>query len=109
MPIPSMKAMSRYAQKPFTLGMAFLGGVFRDGTLSLSIREFKKEEGVPSGKDTPKVDPLLPSLTAARQLNIVVGADRIVRINVDGECAMRIRLEEDCQLEVRTATIWRRG
>lgn len=104
-----MKVMSRYAQKPFTLGMAFLGGVFRDGTLSLSIRESKKEEGVPSGKDTPIVHPPLPSLTATQQLEIVVGADRIVRVNVDDQCAMRIRLEEDCQLEVRTATIWRRG
>lgn len=38
-PIPSRKVMSRFAPKPFTMGMAFRGRENRVGTTSLSIRE----------------------------------------------------------------------
>lgn len=36
-----------------------------------------------------------------RQLEIVVGADRIVPINVDGQCALRVWMTEDCQFDIR--------
>lgn len=38
---------------------------------------------------------------AARQLEIVLGADRIARINIDGVCALRVRLKQGCQFDVR--------
>lgn len=40
-------------------------------------------------------------LTATRRLEIMVGADRIVRINVDGQCALRVWMTEDCQFNMR--------
>jgi hypothetical protein len=40
-------------------------------------------------------------LIAARELEIVVGADRVVRINVDGLCAFRTRLDAACELVIR--------
>lgn len=38
---------------------------------------------------------------AYRHLEIVLGADRIVRVNVDGECAARFRMKEGCQFTER--------
>jgi hypothetical protein len=44
---------------------------------------------------------------AKKQVEIVIGADRIMRINVDGECAIRIILGNshsdvsDCRIDVR--------
>jgi hypothetical protein len=40
-------------------------------------------------------------LNAARELEIVVGADHIVRINVDGLCVFRTRLNAACELVIR--------
>lgn len=46
--------------------------------------------------------------TATRQLEIVLGADRIARINVDGVCALRVRLAQGGQFDIRndSASCW---
>jgi hypothetical protein len=36
---------------------------------------------------------------ASHQLEVMVGSDRIVRINIDGVCALRVRLEKGCKLD----------
>jgi hypothetical protein len=43
---------------------------------------------------------------ATRQLEIVLGADRIARINVDGVCALRVRLKQGCQFVIRHDLNW---
>ena len=37
---------------------------------------------------------------ADKEFNVVIGADRIVRINVDGMCVLRIRMEKDCVVKI---------
>jgi hypothetical protein len=43
----------------------------------------------------------LRDLTATRQLEIVLGVDRIARINIDGVCVLRVRLKPGCQFDIR--------
>jgi hypothetical protein len=38
---------------------------------------------------------------AQQQLELVIGHDRIVRVNVDGICFIRIRLEKDSAFDIR--------
>ena len=40
-------------------------------------------------------------VVAYRDIDFMIGADRIVRVNVDGACVMRVRLNEDCRLALR--------
>jgi hypothetical protein len=35
------------------------------------------------------------------QLEMMIGADRVVRINLDGRCVMRVRLEKGADLSIR--------
>jgi hypothetical protein len=39
--------------------------------------------------------------TAIKQLELIVGTDRIVRVNIDGICALRVRLHGDAELVIR--------
>ena len=39
--------------------------------------------------------------TVIRQLELVVGNDRIFRVNIDGICALRVRLHGDAELVIR--------
>lgn len=39
--------------------------------------------------------------TAIKQLELVVGADRIFRVNIDGICALRVRMHGDAELVIR--------
>jgi hypothetical protein len=39
--------------------------------------------------------------TAEHELEVVVGADSIVRINVDGACVLRVRMLAGCQFRER--------
>lgn len=34
---------------------------------------------------------------ATDEVEIMVGSDRIIRINIDGHCALRVRLKKTCQ------------
>jgi len=36
---------------------------------------------------------------AMHQVEIVVGSDRVVRVNIDGVCALRVRMQPACVLE----------
>jgi hypothetical protein len=45
------------------------------------------------------LDPL--NHTATRDVELVIGSDRIIRINVDGICALRVRLQGDALVYVR--------
>lgn len=38
---------------------------------------------------------------ARHEIEIFVGADRVVRINVDGQCAMRAKLGPEAQFVIR--------
>lgn len=40
------------------------------------------------------------NVQAEHQLEVMIGSDRIVRINVDGVCAMRVRCLADCEIRV---------
>jgi hypothetical protein len=35
--------------------------------------------------------------TAIKQLELVVGTDRIVRVDIDGICALRVRMLDGCE------------
>jgi hypothetical protein len=38
--------------------------------------------------------------TAIKQLEVVIGSDRIVRVNIDGICALRVRMVANSTLQV---------
>jgi hypothetical protein len=40
---------------------------------------------------------------AESQVEVVVGADRIVRVNIDGRCALRIRMTKGCEFQLTEA------
>lgn len=42
---------------------------------------------------------------AVQELEVNVGSDGIVQINIDGVCAMRVRLGKDCLCKLRGG-IW---
>lgn len=44
---------------------------------------------------------------AEKQLEIVIGSDRIIRINIDGTCVLRVRLEPGAEyvIDNRGATL----
>ena len=48
-----------------------------------------------------EIERLNSPFNASRELEIVVGTDRVVRINVDGICAFRARFENECELVIR--------
>lgn len=41
-------------------------------------------------------------MKADNELQIIVGEDSIVRINVDGTCVMRLTIGENCKLHINT-------
>lgn len=40
------------------------------------------------------------NFVAHEQLQISIGSDRVVRVNVDGICAIRVRMAKLCELEL---------
>jgi hypothetical protein len=42
-----------------------------------------------------------PNTIAERQFEVVIGADWVVRINVDGQCVLRLWLKPGAQVDVR--------
>jgi hypothetical protein len=36
---------------------------------------------------------------AKSQVEVMVGKDHVVRVNIDGVCALRIRMEKTCQFD----------
>jgi hypothetical protein len=44
------------------------------------------------------LDPL--NHTATQDVELVIGSDRIIRINIDGTCALRVRLQEGAALYI---------
>jgi hypothetical protein len=48
----------------------------------------------------PFANNLVMAPGADTQFEVVVGADNIVRINIDGICALRVRLKPGCQFVV---------
>ena len=41
------------------------------------------------------------NFTADIQVKVVEGADRIIRVNIDGVCALRVRMAQGCQFEYK--------
>lgn len=39
--------------------------------------------------------------TAIKELELIVGSDRIFRVNIDGVCSLRVRLHGDAELVIR--------
>jgi hypothetical protein len=40
-------------------------------------------------------------MDANKHVEIVIGTDRVMRINIDGVCAMRSRIGDGCELVIR--------
>jgi hypothetical protein len=43
-------------------------------------------------------DPL--NHTATQDVELVIGSDRIIRVNIDGICALRVRLQRDVSVYI---------
>lgn len=41
-------------------------------------------------------------IRAKEEVQIIVGEDLAIRINVDGVCIMRVNMEENCKLHINT-------
>lgn len=41
------------------------------------------------------------NFAAIHQVEIMVGADKIVRINIDGVCALRVRASQTCAIVIQ--------
>lgn len=41
-------------------------------------------------------------MQASDELQVIVGEDMIMRINVDGVCVIRIRMHDECKLHINT-------
>lgn len=41
-------------------------------------------------------------IQALHQLEVIVGHDLIMRVNVDGKCVFRIRMVDDCEFVLNT-------